>query len=61
MKAQLTMENGKRWSSDKVLSHKYNPDLVVLTHARADKVSISNISFVSACMCITENNPKYNN
>ncbi|XP_020294039.1 glucose dehydrogenase [FAD, quinone]-like isoform X2 [Pseudomyrmex gracilis] len=41
MKAQLTMENGKRWSSDQVLNHKYNPTLVVLTHARADKILVN--------------------
>lgn len=41
MKAQLTMENGRRWSSDKVLHQKPNhPNLTLLTHARASKVSL---------------------
>ncbi|XP_072767522.1 glucose dehydrogenase [FAD, quinone] [Anoplolepis gracilipes] len=42
MKAQLTMENGRRWSSDKVLHQKSNyPNLTILTHARATKVLVN--------------------
>lgn len=40
MKAQLTMKNGKRWSSDKVLYQKRNHALTILTHAYATKVSL---------------------
>lgn len=41
MKAQLTMENGRRWSSDKVLHQKSNySNLTILTHARANKVNL---------------------
>lgn len=40
MKVQLTMENGKRWSSDKVLYRKAHRTLTILTHARASKVSL---------------------
>lgn len=42
MKAQLTMENGRRWSSDKILDKKPNHALVILTHAHATKVCWNN-------------------
>ncbi|XP_029172703.1 glucose dehydrogenase [FAD, quinone]-like [Nylanderia fulva] len=39
MKAHLTIENGKRWSPDKILHWKSNyPNLTLLTHARASKI-----------------------
>ncbi|XP_024869951.1 glucose dehydrogenase [FAD, quinone]-like isoform X1 [Temnothorax curvispinosus] len=41
MKAQLTMENGRRWSSDKILYKKPNPALTVITHARATKILVN--------------------
>ncbi|XP_029671700.1 glucose dehydrogenase [FAD, quinone]-like [Formica exsecta] len=42
MKAQLTMENGRRWSLDKVLHQKSNyPNLTILTHARANKILVN--------------------
>ncbi|KAL0122268.1 hypothetical protein PUN28_007183 [Cardiocondyla obscurior] len=41
MKAQLTMENSKRWSSDKLLYKKFNNHLTVLTHAHATKILIN--------------------
>lgn len=40
MKVQLTLENGERWSSDKVLYKKCNHDVAILTHALATKVSL---------------------
>jgi len=40
MKAQVTMENGRRWSSDKILYKKSHHTLTVLTHAQANKVSL---------------------
>jgi hypothetical protein len=40
MKAQVTMENGRRWSSDKVLYKKSHHTLTVITHAQANKVSL---------------------
>ncbi|XP_036145891.1 glucose dehydrogenase [FAD, quinone] isoform X2 [Monomorium pharaonis] len=39
-KAQLTMENGKRWSSDKMLYQKFNSGLTVLTYAHATKILV---------------------
>ncbi|XP_011260570.1 glucose dehydrogenase [FAD, quinone] isoform X3 [Camponotus floridanus] len=42
MKAQLMMENGRRWSSDKVLRQKSSyPNLTILTHARANKILVN--------------------
>ncbi|XP_011342593.1 glucose dehydrogenase [FAD, quinone] isoform X2 [Ooceraea biroi] len=41
MKVQLTMENGRRWSSDKVLCQKPTHTLTVLTHARASKILVN--------------------
>jgi len=41
MKAQLTMENGRRWSTDKILYQRPNHALTILTHTRATKVSLS--------------------
>ncbi|KAH0954233.1 hypothetical protein HN011_002576 [Eciton burchellii] len=38
MKAQVTMENGRRWSSDKVLYKKSHHTLTVITHAQANKI-----------------------
>lgn len=40
MKAQLTMENGERWSTDKVLYKNCDHALTTLTHALATKVSL---------------------
>lgn len=40
MKVQLTMENGERWSTDKMLYKKHNHALTILTHALATKVSL---------------------
>jgi len=39
MKAQVTMENGRRWSSDKILYKKPHHTLTVITHAQANKVN----------------------
>jgi len=50
MKAQLTMENGRRWSTDKILYQRPNHALTILTHSRATKVSLSK-SFL-ACVVI---------
>ncbi|XP_011688335.1 PREDICTED: glucose dehydrogenase [FAD, quinone]-like isoform X2 [Wasmannia auropunctata] len=41
MKAQLTMKNGRRWSTDKILYKKSNHALTILTHARAVKILIN--------------------
>ncbi|XP_012235578.1 glucose dehydrogenase [FAD, quinone]-like [Linepithema humile] len=41
MKAQLTMKNGKRWSSDKVLYQKRNHALTILTHAYVTKILVN--------------------
>ncbi|XP_011873623.1 PREDICTED: glucose dehydrogenase [FAD, quinone]-like [Vollenhovia emeryi] len=41
MKVQLTMENGGRWSSDKILYEKPNRLLTVCTHAHATKILIN--------------------
>lgn len=41
MKAQLTMEDGKRWSTDKIMHKKSHPTLTILTHARANKVLVN--------------------
>jgi len=40
-KAQLMMENGRRWSTDKILYQKPNHVLTIFTHAHATKVSLS--------------------
>ncbi|XP_018303610.1 glucose dehydrogenase [FAD, quinone] [Mycetomoellerius zeteki] len=40
-KAQLTMENGKRWSMDKILYQKPNHVLTILTHAHATKILVN--------------------
>lgn len=41
MKTQLTMENGKRWSTDKILYQKARDTLTILTYAHANKVRLS--------------------
>ncbi|KAL6263737.1 hypothetical protein P5V15_003822 [Pogonomyrmex californicus] len=41
MKTQLTMENGKRWSSDRILNWKVNRALTILTHAHANKILVN--------------------
>ncbi|EGI63010.1 Glucose dehydrogenase [Acromyrmex echinatior] len=40
-KAQLTMENGRRWSTDKILYQKPNHVLTILTHAHATKILVN--------------------
>ncbi|XP_066585658.1 glucose dehydrogenase [FAD, quinone]-like isoform X3 [Prorops nasuta] len=40
MKVQLTMENGKRWSTDQVLHERYNKTLNIITHAYVTKILI---------------------
>ncbi|XP_066585657.1 glucose dehydrogenase [FAD, quinone]-like isoform X2 [Prorops nasuta] len=40
MKVQLTMENGKRWSTDQVLHERYNKTLNIITHAYVTKITV---------------------
>lgn len=54
MKAQLTMENGKRWSTDKVLQKSNYPNLTILTYARATKVNLKNIFRITFLTYIKE-------
>lgn len=49
MKAQVTMENGERWSTDKVLHKICNHALTIHTHALATKVRIKNLLHFSLC------------
>ncbi|XP_032666373.1 glucose dehydrogenase [FAD, quinone]-like isoform X2 [Odontomachus brunneus] len=41
MKARLTMENGERWSTDKVLYKNHNHALTILTYALATKILVN--------------------
>lgn len=38
MKAQLSMEDGRRWSTDKLLHTDFKNKLTVITHAHVEKV-----------------------
>lgn len=40
MKAQLFMENGKRWSTDKLLYKYLQNKLTIITHAHVEKVCL---------------------
>lgn len=40
MKAQLSMENGKRWSTDKLLYEYLKTKLSIITHAHVEKVCL---------------------
>lgn len=61
MKAQFTMENGRRWSSDKVLHQKSNyPNLTLLTYTRAIKVSLFAFLLFAFLLYISERQTKNN-
>lgn len=42
MKVQLSMENGKRWSTDKLLYESLKDKLTIITYAHVEKVYIKN-------------------
>lgn len=45
MKVQLSMENGKRWSTDKLLYESLKDKLTIITYAHVEKVYIENKFF----------------